>query len=123
MNELPKFIIVLLLLAGLLFVATRIFAGAIDQETCNALDERLRYDEKLSWIGYPQGWDLPDDLRPLGLFPIEPTNPDVEASAHYGIFESKETKSVYVWYFFDLETDGEPLGQHHICPQVWRIQR
>lgn len=120
MSELVKTLFCVVALTVILLGLSEFLAGAIDDNVCNALDERLSYDEKLEWIGYPDGWELPPDLEFVGLLPLAPLE-DMKDNAHYGQYYSRSENALYIWYFEDLRADGNPYGQHHICPQVWKI--
>ena len=75
-------------------------------ETCDAI-HALVGGELVEWVGYPQGWNLPDDLKRIGRIDF----------ADGGIWNdySRNERARYVWVFLDYTVDGEPRGAHNFC--------
>lgn len=66
------------------------------------------------WLGYPQGWELPDDLRYVSETVFQDGN-----GGGVIVQVSPSTGKRYVWYFDDYIADGEPYGMHHFCGPYW----
>lgn len=81
-------------------------AYAPPPETCAAI-HTLVGGELVEWIGYPQGWNLPDDL----------TRADRVDFADGGVWEfySASEQARYVWVFVSYEVSGTPRGAHEFC--------
>lgn len=75
-------------------------------ETCASI-HALVGGELVEWVGYPQGWILPDDLDRIGRIDF----------ADGGIWEdySKSERARYLWVFVNYIVDGEPRGAHNFC--------
>lgn len=63
--------------------------------------------EPVEWIGYPRGWNLPEDLERADRVDF--------ASGGIWEFHSGSEQSRYVWIFLDYVADGEPVGYHNFC--------
>lgn len=90
------------IVAGLLFVPVY----TPTPETCAAV-HALVGGELVEWIGYPQGWNLPDDLERGERIDF----------ADGGVWEfySDSERARYVWVFITYTVDGEPRGYHDFC--------
>lgn len=91
----------------LALVAMLLFAPPADKPDCRQI-EAITGGVELAWLGYPDGWQLPADLKR-------------SATVHFavgGIWEytaKSEPGVKYLWWFGDFELDGNPRGAHHFC--------
>lgn len=89
----------------ILFILSLLFAIPTPEQ-CEAV-HALVGGELVEWIGYPEGWNLPDDLLRIGRIDF----------AQGGIWEdySKSEDARYLWVFLDYVVDGTPRGAHNFC--------
>lgn len=85
-------------------------------ETCDAI-HALVGGELVEWVGYPDGWQLPDDLKRIGRIDF----------ADGGIWNdySRNERARYVWVFTSYEQNADANGQHfgaHFFCGPFRIQ-
>lgn len=79
-------------------------------ETCDGI-HMLVGGDLVEWQSYPEGWDLPADLKKV-------TRVDFDSG---GVWEyySRSEQARYIWVFtsYDQTTDskGEHLGAHEFC--------
>lgn len=64
--------------------------------------------ELVAWLEYPQGWDLPEDLRLTDVF----NYPQDGGLLKYS---SASDGADYYFDFWSWRWSGEPLGQHDFC--------
>lgn len=73
--------------------------------------EALTGGVELAWLGYPQGWALPEDLEMTSRIDF----------ADGGLWEyaaESEPGVRYLWWFGDYVVDGTPAGMHNFCAVV-----
>ena len=96
----------LLMLAALLFSPP----ASPTPETCDAI-HALVGGELVAWVGYPQGWELPSDLK-------KSARVDFAEGGIWQYYSSSE-QSRYLWVFltYDQSTgaNGEHMGAHEFC--------
>lgn len=95
----------------LLILAALLFSPHADKPDCRQI-EAITGGVELAWLGYPDGWQLPDDLKR-------------SATVHFavgGIWEytaESEPGVKYLWWFGDFEAttdaNGNHLGYHDFC--------
>lgn len=89
-----------------------IIAPVQDKPDCREI-ERLTGGTEIPWLGYPRGWDLPDDIRMTRRLDFAPGHGGV------WIFEADSRPGTrWLWWFGDYEVDGDPPGAHHFCAVV-----
>lgn len=75
-------------------------------ETCESIHS-LVGGELVEWIGYPQGWNLPSDLKRTARVDFD--NGGVWA------YHSESDHARYLWIFVSYTEDGVPEGYHDFC--------
>jgi hypothetical protein len=93
----------------LLMLATLLFASPTP-ETCDGI-HALVGGELVEWVGYPQGWQLPADLKKIGRVDF--------ASGGAWAYHSESDQARYIVVFASYEqttgADGEHFGAHSFC--------
>ena len=100
------------MLHPLLLIAALVFApvDSPTPETCDAI-HALVGGELVEWLGYPLGWDLPDDLQKVGRVDFD--------SGGVWAYHSDIDQARYLWVFVSYEqttgADGQHFGAHEFC--------
>lgn len=91
-----------------------------DEWLCKAMEQLLIYPNirLAEWIGYPQGWDMPDDLGDVSI--VLPIVEDYEAI--YLLKYSASRQELWLWPFRSMKVttdqNGDWEGTHDFCPPL-----
>src|SRR5690242_10211012 len=91
-----------------MLIAALLFAPPAD--TCDSI-HALVGGELVEWQGYPQGWDLPEDLTKVARVDFD--------NGGMWAYYSKSEHARYIWVFTSYEQTGDPdegdFGAHEFC--------
>jgi len=79
-------------------------------ETCNAI-HALVGGELVEWLGYPQGWDLPDDLKKSSRIEFA----EGGIWDYYSASQQAHYLIVFTSYEQTTNPNGEHFGAHEFC--------
>lgn len=91
-----------------------------DDWLCKAMEQLLVYPNirLAEWVGYPRGWDMPDDLEDVSI--VLPIVEDYERM--YLLKFSASKQELWLWPFKSMtvttDQDGEYEGTHDFCPPI-----
>ena len=80
---------------------------------CIVTDILYRPENKMVWLDYPVGFDIPDDVKLLERL-------DFKRGGGLWVFWSVSAGAYYTAWFNSYTVDGEPKGAHDFCG-VYRV--
>lgn len=96
-----------MMLTVIAILAALFLSPVADKPDCREI-ERITGGVELAWLGYPEGWDLPEDLKRSATV-------NFAVGGIWVYTAESEPGAQYIWWFGDFIADGDPIGYHHFC--------